>query len=69
MLPQAVEYLKHQRPTKTKNKVIYDKPCYGKQMSLGYINGCWWYYTQNPAIMINTEKIDFLKHLINKLKS
>lgn len=79
MIPLTVEYLKSQRPTKIMNKVIYDKSCYSKINS-----ATWWIYTndivvingniramlnnKDVCIMINTEKIDFLKHLINKLK-
>jgi len=68
MLPQAIQYINHQHPTAQKNKNIYNKPCYNKE-SISVMNVCWWHYFNHPSMMINMEKIDFLKHLINKLKS
>jgi len=65
MIPQAVDYLKSQRPTRRMNRVIYNKPCYNSMLPEQNV---WWFYGYSPTISINMEKIEFLKHLISKLK-
>lgn len=64
LLPNAISYLKSQKPTKTRNKTIYESPYYNKRR----LDIVWWYYWSNGNIAVNTAKIDFLKHLIQKLK-
>jgi len=71
MLPNAITYLKSEKPTKVRNKVIYDLPLFIKKERLTN-DSPWWYYdsdsdTDTVNIAVNREKIIFLQHLIKKL--
>ena len=72
MIPNAIEYLKSEKPTYCLNEVIFNKPCFNKEAS---IKSSWWSYDNNSDassntinVMVNTEKKEFLQHLIKKLR-
>jgi hypothetical protein len=74
MLPMAIAYLRSERPTKWLNSKIYHNPMYNKKNRPSYYP--WWDYTDilkgdfsDPInIGVNTAKIEFLQHLIKKLR-
>ena len=72
MIPNAINYLKSERPTHRLNEVIFNKPCFDKEAD---IKGSWWLYDSDYgasrdtiSVMVNTEKKEFLQHLIKKLR-
>jgi hypothetical protein len=69
MLPNAVVYLKSEQPTERLNRVIWLKPMFKKDKDLK--SGNTWWDTNNDSInniACNREKIEFLQHLIKKLR-
>ena len=74
MLPNAVAYLKSEQPTNRLNRVIWLKPFFRKDKDLESGN-VWWNCVDSDnelSDVINTacnqEKIEFLQHLIKKLR-
>lgn len=88
MLPNAIDYIKSEKPTNVLNKKHFNTSCYVKTSVL---SAPWWIYADdryydksNPDFgvpehlnaldacaynaIVNREKIEFLKHLIKKLK-
>jgi hypothetical protein len=66
MLPNAINYIKSQMPSKTKNKDFYGTPYFSNGAKQ---RNPWWIYGPGEGtIGTNMEKIRFLKHLIQKLK-
>ena len=78
MILNAVEYLKTERPSKTLNKSIYNKPMFRKDKNLSNNDPWWlvaktgWDEPEDECAITNTacnrEKIEFLQHLIKKLR-
>jgi len=64
MLPNALQYLKSQRPTKSRNREHYHAPTYDR----GLNQPVWWDYCTGYIIPTNIDKIRFIRHLISKLK-
>jgi len=76
MLPNAVTYLKSEQPSRILNRIIYNKPMFRKDIDLTS-NNTWWLVADfieediNMEVTnttCNLEKIEFLQHLIKKLR-
>jgi len=77
MLPNAVAYLKSEQPTDRLNRVIWLKPMFRKDIDLKS-KETWWKsadfseskdkISDTVNTTCNREKIEFLQHLIKKLR-
>jgi hypothetical protein len=68
MIPQALSYLKSQKPTSRLNKEHYNAPYYDQESG---IDDSWWQYSYDAPVSkidMNNARVRFLEHLINKLK-